>query len=124
MSYRLLLDENIEHEVLHRLENAGHDVEHVDFIARLGKGTSDDEIARYSLDADRTIVTYDDDFIEDVPSSGIFLRKRYHVCKGGCEHRSYDVKRLSSRGRVWLAEDRTRMALSTTVVQFQFLSSR
>ena len=69
MGYRLLLDENIEHEVLHRLEDAGHDVEHVDFVVRLGKGASDDALARYSLDTDRTIVTYDDDFIEDVPTT-------------------------------------------------------
>ena len=67
MGYRLLLDENIEHEVLHRLTADGHDVEHVDSVPRLGKGTSDETIARYSLDADRTIVTHDDDFVEDVP---------------------------------------------------------
>ena len=67
MGYRLLLDENIEHEVLHRLTADGHDVEHVDSVSRLGKGTSDETIARYSLDADRTIVTHDDDFVEDVP---------------------------------------------------------
>lgn len=30
MSYRLLLDEHIEHEVFHRLAAAGHDVEHID----------------------------------------------------------------------------------------------
>ena len=67
MGYRLLLDENIEHEVLHRLTADGHDVEHVDSVPRLGKGTSDETIARYSLDADRIIVTHDDDFVEDVP---------------------------------------------------------
>lgn len=41
MVYRLILDENVEHEVLHRLENYGHDVEHVDFVPSLGKGTDD-----------------------------------------------------------------------------------
>jgi hypothetical protein len=63
MAYRLILDENVEHEVLHRLENYGHDVEHVDFVPELGKGTADKPIARYSLDTDRVIVTYDDDFV-------------------------------------------------------------
>jgi predicted nuclease of predicted toxin-antitoxin system len=69
MGYRLLLDENIEHEALHRLTDDGHDVEHIESVPCLGKGTGDDEIARYSLATDRTIVTYDDDFIEDVSQS-------------------------------------------------------
>jgi predicted nuclease of predicted toxin-antitoxin system len=66
MAYRLILDENVEHEVFHRLENYGHNVEHVDFVAELGKGTADHPIARYSLNTDRVIVTYDDDFVLDV----------------------------------------------------------
>jgi predicted nuclease of predicted toxin-antitoxin system len=66
MVYRLLLDENVEHEVFHRLENYGHDVEHVDFVPKLGKGTADHPIAQYSLNTDRVIVTYDDDFVLDV----------------------------------------------------------
>jgi hypothetical protein len=63
MAYRLILDENVEHEVLHRLENYGHDVEHIDFATELGKGTDDRPIARYSQETDRIIVTYDDDFV-------------------------------------------------------------
>ncbi|SDJ55134.1 hypothetical protein SAMN05216226_10516 [Halovenus aranensis] len=66
MVYRLILDENVEHEVFHRLENYGHDVEHVDFVPELGKGTDDYPIAQYSLDTDRVIVTYDDDFVLEV----------------------------------------------------------
>lgn len=66
MTYRLVLDENVEHEVCHRLKNYGHDVEHVDFVPSLGKGTGDDSIARYSVETDRVIVTYDDDFVLDV----------------------------------------------------------
>lgn len=62
MVYRLLLDENVEHEVHHRLENYGHDVEHVDFVPELGKGTGDYSITRYSDETGRVIVTYDDDF--------------------------------------------------------------
>lgn len=66
MAYRLILDENVEHEVLHRLENYGHDVEHVDFVSELGKATNDHSIAQYSCDSDRVILTYDDDFVLEV----------------------------------------------------------
>jgi predicted nuclease of predicted toxin-antitoxin system len=66
MAYRLLLDENIEHEILHRLENYGHDVEHVDFVPELGKGTADTALGAYSKQADRVIVTYDDDFVTGI----------------------------------------------------------
>lgn len=60
MTYRLLLDENVEHEIAHRLENYGHDVEHVDFVPELGKGISDSKIAEYSTATDRLIPKYDD----------------------------------------------------------------
>lgn len=66
MAYRLVLDENVEHEVGHRLENYGHDVEHVDFLSSLGKGADDASIAEYSIDTDRVIVTYDDDFVLEI----------------------------------------------------------
>lgn len=66
MPYRLVLDENVEHDVYHRLENYGHDVEHVDFVPKLGKGADDDPIAQYSLDTDRVILTYDDDFVIEI----------------------------------------------------------
>ena len=63
MVYRLVLDENVEHEVSHRLENYGHNVEHVGFGSNLGKGVTDCSIAKYSRETDRIIVTYDDDFV-------------------------------------------------------------
>lgn len=66
MAYRLLLDENVEHEVAHRLENYGHNIEHVDFVPELGKGASDDALAEYSVDTDRVILSYDDDFVLEV----------------------------------------------------------
>jgi hypothetical protein len=66
MGYRLILDENVEREVFHRLDNYGHDVEHVDFVLELGKGTADHPIAQYSRDTDRVIVTYDDDLVLEV----------------------------------------------------------
>lgn len=62
MMYRLVLDENVEHEVYYRLTNYGHDVTHVDFVSSLGKGVDDQSIADYSRETDRIIVTYDDDF--------------------------------------------------------------
>ncbi|QLH80544.1 DUF5615 family PIN-like protein [Halosimplex pelagicum] len=63
MGYRLLLDENIENGATDRLTASGHDTEHVDSIPELGKGASDADLARYSVETDRTIVTYDDDFV-------------------------------------------------------------
>jgi hypothetical protein len=53
MAYRLVLDENVEHEVCHRPENYGHDVEHVDSIPELGKEADDTSIARYSRETER-----------------------------------------------------------------------
>jgi predicted nuclease of predicted toxin-antitoxin system len=64
MSLSLLLDEMVEHEVMHRLETFGHNVEHVDFHNKLGKGDSDRTLAEYSLDAERIVVTYDPDWVE------------------------------------------------------------
>lgn len=66
MAYPLVLDENVEHEVGHRLENYGRDAEHVDFLPALGKGTDNSSIADYSLEVDRLIVTDDDDFALEV----------------------------------------------------------
>lgn len=76
MSYRLLLDENVEHVVRHRLENYGHDVEHVDLVPGLGKGTDDQSIAALTLSEDRVLVTYDDDFVLSV-SEDEFLAALY-----------------------------------------------
>jgi predicted nuclease of predicted toxin-antitoxin system len=58
----VLLDENIEHEVLYRLRNYGHTVEHIDLHSELRKGVSDHKLAQYSRSNDTLIVTYDDDF--------------------------------------------------------------
>ncbi|WP_135364184.1 DUF5615 family PIN-like protein [Halosimplex halophilum] len=62
MAVSVLLDENVEHEVCHRLRSDGYDADHVDFHDRLGKGDSDRALAQYSLENDALIVTYDDDF--------------------------------------------------------------
>lgn len=58
----VLLDENLEHEVLHRLRKFGHEAEHIDFHVDLQKGDEDETIAQYSLENSVLIVTYDDDF--------------------------------------------------------------
>lgn len=62
-SYRLLLDEGIEDEVTNRLPAQGHDVEHVDSVTGLGKGSTDEDVGVYSIETDRFVVTYDDDFV-------------------------------------------------------------
>lgn len=59
---RFLLDEHIEHEVLGRLENDGHDPVHVELTDELCKGADDSSLAAVSLQTERIIVTYDDDF--------------------------------------------------------------
>ena len=69
MSYRLLVDENVEYRIVHKLRNYGHDVEHVDDLAGLGKGSSDRALGRYSNSEDRLILTYDDDFVLELDPS-------------------------------------------------------
>lgn len=64
--YRLLLDEGVEDEVSRRLAALGHDVEQVDSVPRLGKGSTDAAVGRYSIETDRFVVTYDDDFVLDL----------------------------------------------------------
>ena len=49
MSFRILADEDVDHRVVHRLRHYGHDVEHVDFVAELGKGIDGGSIAQYPL---------------------------------------------------------------------------
>lgn len=65
MAVRFLLDENVEHEVMHRLEKLDYTVTHVEFHPELGKGTDDTPIAEFSLRNNWVIVTYDPDFVTD-----------------------------------------------------------
>ena len=62
MADRVRLDENVEREVGHRLDNDGHDVVHVDFEPELGTGAIDRSLAEYTITEDRVLVT-DDDFV-------------------------------------------------------------
>jgi len=70
---RFLLDENFEHEILHRLRHYGHEVVHVDRSDELDKGDADTELAAFSRDREFVIVTYDDDFRDD------FTDDEYHA---------------------------------------------
>jgi len=47
---------------MYRLKKYDHEVEHVAFHETLGPGADDSILARYSLQRDALLVTYDDDF--------------------------------------------------------------
>jgi hypothetical protein len=68
MTYRLVGDENVEHEVMFRLKNLGHNVEHVDFISMLGKGVTDDQTAQHSPCKERLMVKYNDFALDFEPA--------------------------------------------------------
>ena len=68
---RFLLDENLEHEVFHRLRNGGHEVRHVDLSEELSKGDSDGDLAAFSRESQFVIVTYDDDFRDDLSAKTV-----------------------------------------------------
>lgn len=70
---RFLLDENLEHEIFHRLQNHDHEVIHVDLSDELSKGDADDDLVRFSSEREFVIVTYDDDFRDD------FSEDEYHA---------------------------------------------
>ena len=72
MGFTLLLDENIEHAVLHELDDRGHDVRHVDFVSELGKGAADSDVTAHSRRADRAILSYDDDFRDEFDRSAYY----------------------------------------------------
>lgn len=72
MGFELLLDENVEHEVMYKLRDRGHDVEHVEFVPALEKGASDAKVANHSLRTERAIVSYDDDFKTAFSESDVF----------------------------------------------------
>jgi hypothetical protein len=63
MTYRLLLDANIELQVADRLHAAGHDVEHVARTDGLDAASADSTVAAYSARTGRIIITHDDDFL-------------------------------------------------------------
>jgi predicted nuclease of predicted toxin-antitoxin system len=69
---RFLLDENLEHEIYHRLENDDHDVIHVEVSEGLSKGDSDTDLGKRSLQDERVVVTYDDDFLTELSEADYY----------------------------------------------------
>jgi predicted nuclease of predicted toxin-antitoxin system len=65
----LLLDENIEPQVRHRLEHYGHPVEHVLSHQTLRASDPDWKLAQYSVENEALLVTYDGDFKSEIHSS-------------------------------------------------------
>ena len=63
MRLRLLLDEDTERDLAHKLRHAGHDVERVSDATALGTGTKDEEVRAYARKTDRILVTHDDDHV-------------------------------------------------------------
>lgn len=72
MAVAFLLDENMEPQVSERLDAYGYDVEHVGDIPALGLGAPDPEIAAYSRQEQRVILTYDDDFVSERDDSEFY----------------------------------------------------
>ena len=64
MQVSFLLDENIAAPLADKLDKAGHDAERVVNVSELGKGVDDTTICRYAVQANRLIVTSDDDFVQ------------------------------------------------------------
>ena len=73
MSLALLLDEMVEYEVKHRLENLGHDVVHVTSHNDVGSGDRDRTLAEYSRDSERIVVSYDPDWVEELSEDEFYL---------------------------------------------------
>ena len=67
--YRILADENVDHRIVYRLGNYGHDLEHVDTVDALGKETTDEAIAAYLRETNRLLLTNDDDFLREFDDS-------------------------------------------------------
>jgi len=65
----ILLDECMEPEVRHRLQNYGYSVEHVLTHDTLQLGDSDQKLADYSLDNNVLIITHDPDFADNFDES-------------------------------------------------------
>jgi hypothetical protein len=71
--YALLADEDIELTAVTALQSRGHDVAHVPSVAELGQGADDAAVAAFSDRTDRTILTYDRDFLTTVSAE-------FHSC--------------------------------------------
>lgn len=78
MGYRLIADENVEPATRQYLATLGHDVEWVGDVPELGFGATDSEIAAYSTETNRLVLTQDDDFFTELrieDSAGILFQQ-------------------------------------------------
>ena len=78
MGYRIVADENVEPSTRQYLGELGHDVEWIGDVPELGLGAADDEIAAYSIETDRLVLTQDDDFFTDLridDSAGVLFQR-------------------------------------------------
>jgi hypothetical protein len=72
---RLLLDENIPVQLFRRLEEAGHDVEHIIMSGR--RGMADSLIrARLTVEDDLVLLTQDTEFLDLPPVVGAVIVSR------------------------------------------------
>jgi predicted nuclease of predicted toxin-antitoxin system len=78
MNYRILADENVEPATRNYLQKLEHDVQWIGDIPSLGLGASDYDIAAYSRNTDRLVLTQDDDFFTELDLSdsyGVLFQK-------------------------------------------------
>lgn len=69
MGWRFLVDEDTDIETVDELVERGHDALPVE--TALGRGTSDDRVARFARDEDRVLITTDRDFLDPEVHVGI-----------------------------------------------------
>ena len=89
MQVSFLLDENIAAPLAVKLDKAGHDVVRVVDASELGEGVDDTTIRLSAVEADRLIVTSDDDFVRMpvdthsgvfyVPDQSLPAHELYHI---------------------------------------------
>lgn len=72
MKLQILLDEQTDTKLQSILKNYGHNTKHILNIENLGKGSTDKEIAKYSKNNNRIILTYDNDFILNIQKTEYF----------------------------------------------------
>jgi hypothetical protein len=87
MTFRFILDEQVEPQVQRYLEREGHDTVHVREINELGAGAGadDSEVAMHSMVTGRHILTNDDHFYgeltDDLPTVFYFPNQRLAAYK-------------------------------------------
>lgn len=69
MSFRFLLDEQVDPQVGKHLERERHDAAHVRATEELGAGSDDADVAAHAARVDQHVLTNDDDFYEHLSSA-------------------------------------------------------